>query len=700
MGKTKSPTQNKGSPFTVSKKKSSNSKSSNITFEVKKKKNGKFSKVWPEFTEPDPITGKIKCKRCIEAGGEVAEFTPSSTTAAKRHLEDVHNFFPNAQNITWNVRINKKAIRVFTKMICIDLKSFNSMQTPSFKAFLQILNSNFKIPCVETIKKLMQELKTEEIDKIKILIHDETIYICLTTDLWSNYSKEEFMTMTAHFIDKNFNLILKELDTRKVEEAHKTGEVIEGILNEVEKSYEIVEKKKIYVVDGGKNVNSAMKNKKHLQCSIHLLNLAGKDNRGSIKTLIHRWKKVVSYFRKSPTASGLLEESQKKKKEEKILSVIPHVKTRFNSFHDMAERLDILYKNHIDKILKDLKPLKRLTPLEQECLKEFVMVTKPLKDATTILEGSKYVTASTRLVVVERIFFLLNALQGKCKTEEIETFRVGILNSLEKRFPSTDNVLVLAYVLDPRFRSMKTEFVAKEDIVKLLNKKYKKEKTKMGGKTIVLPEKKNKGRKQTSQVTLLSFLGVNDEEEEDDTIPLSDDEVDRYLKEKPIPMIEDPLIWWRENQIRFPVLSQLARKYLCIQATAAASERVWSAAGNIYTKKRHKLNAETATTQLFLHNNLAPIIEHLKEGDIQKCFLNQTEVIDVDAQENAHEVEENTEKNQQKPPRRRRKTMSRNVENQTAEKAQESEKDQAAEKEQETEKDKEGEGDEEENIFL
>jgi hypothetical protein len=34
----------------------------------------------------------------------------------------------------------------------------------------------------------------------------------------------------------------------------------------------------------------------------------------------------------------------------------------------------------------------------------------------------------------------------------------------------------------------------------------------------------------------------------------------------------DPLIWWRLKKSHFPILSCLARKYLCIPATEAPSE--------------------------------------------------------------------------------------------------------------------------------
>lgn len=41
------------------------------------------------------------------------------------------------------------------------------------------------------------------------------------------------------------------------------------------------------------------------------------------------------------------------------------------------------------------------------------------------------------------------------------------------------------------------------------------------------------------------------------------DELDRYLQE-PTEAAPNPLLWWKENQFRYPHLSRMARNYLCI----------------------------------------------------------------------------------------------------------------------------------------
>lgn len=62
--------------------------------------------------------------------------------------------------------------------------------------------------------------------------------------------------------------------------------------------------------------------------------------------------------------------------------------------------------------------------------------------------------------------------------------------------------------------------------------------------------------------------------------------------------------WWHDNEVIFPLLSRLAKHYLCIPGTSVAAERVFSTAGTIVTAKRSSLAPEHLDQLLFLHKNL------------------------------------------------------------------------------------------------
>ena len=65
----------------------------------------------------------------------------------------------------------------------------------------------------------------------------------------------------------------------------------------------------------------------------------------------------------------------------------------------------------------------------------------------------------------------------------------------------------------------------------------------------------------------------------------------------------NPLAWWKGHRETFPILSQIARKILCIPATSAPSERVFSVAGLTISKLRSRLDSENASCLIFLKDN-------------------------------------------------------------------------------------------------
>ena len=62
---------------------------------------------------------------------------------------------------------------------------------------------------------------------------------------------------------------------------------------------------------------------------------------------------------------------------------------------------------------------------------------------------------------------------------------------------------------------------------------------------------------------------------------------------------EDDLSWWCRHRLPYPTLARLAKKYSATPATSAASEHVFSAAGNVVTTKRNKLVYDNVDALVF-----------------------------------------------------------------------------------------------------
>ena len=76
---------------------------------------------------------------------------------------------------------------------------------------------------------------------------------------------------------------------------------------------------------------------------------------------------------------------------------------------------------------------------------------------------------------------------------------------------------------------------------------------------------------------------------------MSDDpvkqEVSSYLSESCEQV--DPLQYWKQHRDKSPNLANLAKKYLCIPATSAPVERLFSIAGKFFRSERCRLSDKT-----------------------------------------------------------------------------------------------------------
>jgi hypothetical protein len=71
-------------------------------------------------------------------------------------------------------------------------------------------------------------------------------------------------------------------------------------------------------------------------------------------------------------------------------------------------------------------------------------------------------------------------------------------------------------------------------------------------------------------------------------------ELQRYLAAPKAQFSADILKWWDFYELEYPHLAKVARDYAGIPGSSAPSERVFSRAGDLITKKRNRLAPETA----------------------------------------------------------------------------------------------------------
>ncbi len=64
--------------------------------------------------------------------------------------------------------------------------------------------------------------------------------------------------------------------------------------------------------------------------------------------------------------------------------------------------------------------------------------------------------------------------------------------------------------------------------------------------------------------------------------------------------IEDQLLFWKENETKYPELSKLAKKFLGVPASEADIKRMFNISGLIFSPKRRSLGVDNYKNLVFL----------------------------------------------------------------------------------------------------
>ena len=256
-------------------------------------------------------------------------------------------------------------------------------------------------------------------------------------------------------------------------------------------------------------------------------------------------------------------------------------------------------------------------------------------DATEKLSTEQYPSTSCMMPLLNWLVFAV--LDTKEDSMFLAAFKTKIKEGLIKRFllpgkPDFYKSLpVLASFLDPRHKSLK--FIEKGEekgAVHDFDKSLIEENTSVDDQNDVQPPSKK------PKEELISCLDGDFAEIEGEGISA---EMERYITE-PV-QIRNPLMWWKHYEQRFPNLSKLARKILCVMGTSVPSERVFSVAGLAVTKTRARLSADVLDETIFLNKILEDSSKDI-EGDC-KVEINIKQELEVTPSTSSEEICEGIE---------------------------------------------------------
>ena len=276
----------------------------------------------------------------------------------------------------------------------------------------------------------------------------------------------------------------------------------------------------------------------------------------------------------------------------------------------------------LERILQQQQPLcatlieirrSDLMPTDAEIsnMEGFVEAMRPFAEITEVMGKEKQVSFSAVRLFLYKLLSI-HLVEKPSDSNIMKQIKQVVKSDLEDRYSDPNLMMLLnkACFLDPRFKSL--SFLSDEDrkdVLLSVEEEAAHVKTEM-----ISNEKENpadgpgatkKAKHESKFLSLLEDVLDKLDTTHADISPqeAANKEIQKYLcidanRE------DNPTRWWKNYSTQLPLLSTMARKYLCIPGTSVPSERAFSTAGNIVNAKRSCLLPENTNILTFLAQNL------------------------------------------------------------------------------------------------
>lgn len=341
-----------------------------------------------------------------------------------------------------------------------DMRPFTTTESKEFRKLIHECEPKYQMPSRATFSEhVIPSMYTITANRLKAELKDAGGTVAITCDAWTSRATESYVTITAHYVDNDFNLCPAVLQTRAMHDRH-TGVNTAEVLTCAEAEWGV--RVASLTTDNASNMKVAARtaNMIHVGCYAHTLNLAaGKaTDVNAVGTLLGKIKSVVAYFHRSTIATAIL------KKKQDLLKLPSHklvidCKTRWNSSFQMVQRfleqqvavMAALADENI-KRQKDLDTLDRLSCDELRKAENFVELMTPLYHATLAMSEEGKPTGSLILPLQKK---LNKAYEKKVGDSKFESgIKEAITKSLGSRYQEETQLHFLQQVtaVDPRVK--------------------------------------------------------------------------------------------------------------------------------------------------------------------------------------------------------------------------------------------------------
>ncbi|XP_060879313.1 zinc finger BED domain-containing protein 4-like [Metopolophium dirhodum] len=285
----------------------------------------------------------------------------STTTTLVRHLRIQTKKYSEYQTYSFNSKSylsqNSARAKLITQnineMIALDYQPYSIVKDRGFKNLTYTLESKYKLPTRQYLASTaIPQLYSKKLSLLKEEINTELNSmqsISFTFDIWTSGAQQPYISLTTHYLTKQFELRNKTLGCSYFLGEHDGKSIFLKIKSMVsEWNIDILSLNiPIYMVtDNARNISCALNkynsndNLHHYFCAAHTLQLAIQDalKENNIESLLKKFRPIVTHYNHSNKSWERLQQIQVRLNlpNHKLIQM---VETRWNSVFLMLERI-------------------------------------------------------------------------------------------------------------------------------------------------------------------------------------------------------------------------------------------------------------------------------------------------------------------------------------------------------------------------
>ncbi|XP_050877129.1 zinc finger BED domain-containing protein RICESLEEPER 2-like [Lathyrus oleraceus] len=419
--------------------------------------------------------------------------------------------------------------------------------------------------------------------------------VALTTYCWTSIQNLNYLTLTAHFVDKEWKY-QKRIISFTVIPNHQ-GETVGRKIEEVLKDWGIRNVSTITVDNATSNdvvvtyLKRKIANKNglmgdgecfHMRCSTHILNLVVNEGLKDKHLSVTSVRDAVRFVKSSPHRATKFKECVEFARITCKKLVCLDVSTRWNATYlmlEVAEKFQLAFEKLEDE--------------ESSYRELFGKGNPPSKDDWDIARAYS---------AFLKLFY-----------EATKTFFTSHNGSPDKM----NKMIYFGIILDPRYKLSYIEWALKD--MYGVGSKFGSDLPLGSGGNNVSNDETNAFAARSSLMARADAFEQHLKEQ--DSID-QQNELEVYNSSKCVK--RDPnfdiLVWWKRNSIEYPILSTMAKDILATPVSTVASESAFSTGGRVIETYRSSLTTEMAEALICTQNWLRPSFTYFKDMNLMEDF--------------------------------------------------------------------------------